>query len=98
MTVTDPSGRLTRWRLRLAEFDFRISYKKGTDNHHADALSRLLTGTPNDVNGDDDDIPAFLLDIVNNVNHSKIENTSTPTAEFMEIDYKPVDETLSTLE
>ena len=27
MTVTDPSLRMTRWRLRLADFDFTISYK-----------------------------------------------------------------------
>ena len=29
MKVTDPSGRLIRWRLRLSEFDFEIKYKKG---------------------------------------------------------------------
>ena len=83
MTVSDPSGRFTRWRLCLAEFYFTISYKKGAYNHHADALSRPLTGTPKDVNGDDGDIPAFFLDIDDNVNHSSIEKTSRPTAEFM---------------
>ena len=85
--------------MRLAKFYFTISYKKGAHNHHADALSRLLTGTPMDVNGDnDDDIPALLLDIEDNVNYSNIEKTSTLTEEFMEIDYAPVDETLATLE
>ncbi|CDF40830.1 unnamed protein product [Chondrus crispus] len=43
MNVTDPSGRLIRWRLRLSEFDFEIKYKKGKANSQADALSRLRT-------------------------------------------------------
>ncbi|CDF32470.1 unnamed protein product [Chondrus crispus] len=43
MNVTDPSGRLIRWRLRLSEFDFKIKYKKGKANSQADALSRLRT-------------------------------------------------------
>ena len=63
LTVSDPSRRLTRWRLCLAELSLGIPNNKAADNHHADALSPLLTGSPTDVNGDDDDIPAFLLDI-----------------------------------
>ena len=43
INVTDPSGRLIRWRLRLSEFDFKIKYKIGKANSQADALSRLLT-------------------------------------------------------
>lgn len=30
INITKPSGRLTRWRLRLAEFVFQIEYKKGS--------------------------------------------------------------------
>ena len=52
--ITEPSGRLTRWRLRLAEFNFSIKYKKGADNHHADALSRILAGSLT-VNDDEND-------------------------------------------
>ena len=43
MNVTDPSGRLIRWRLHLSEFYFEIKYNKGKVNTQADALSRLLT-------------------------------------------------------
>ena len=39
LTIDDPSGRLMRWRLRLAEFDFEVKYKKGKENAQADALS-----------------------------------------------------------
>ena len=35
-------ARLVRWALRLAEFDFEIRYKKGTENSNADCLSRLV--------------------------------------------------------
>ncbi|MGH0053304.1 MAG: reverse transcriptase/ribonuclease H family protein, partial [Sphaerochaetaceae bacterium] len=41
MTITDPSGRLMHWRLRLSEYDFEVQYKKGLKNYQADALSRL---------------------------------------------------------
>ena len=58
-TITEPSARLTRWQLILAEYSFSIAYKEGKDNHHADAMSRLLTGSPTTTNDDYDDIPAF---------------------------------------
>ena len=34
--------------------------QKGADNHHADALSRLLTGKSTDVNSDDEKIKAIF--------------------------------------
>ena len=43
MEVTDFSGRLMRWRLRLGEYDFDIKYKKGIDNRCADFASRMNT-------------------------------------------------------
>ena len=39
-TKKDPNGRVTRWRLKLSEYDYDIIYKSGKDNEHADALSR----------------------------------------------------------
>ena len=43
LTIQEPSGRLIRWRLRLAQCDFEVLYKKGKINTQADALSSLKT-------------------------------------------------------
>ena len=61
MNVTDPSGRLIRWMLRLSEFDFEIKYKNGKANIQADALSRLLTEGET-VDEIDDEIPCFIAE------------------------------------
>ena len=61
MEISEPSGRLMRWRLRLSEFDFDVRYKKGTLNTQADALSRL--GTSGEAEPADTlDIPCFLVE------------------------------------
>ena len=39
-SVKDPTSRLMRWRLRLAEYEYDILYKAGKTNVNADALSR----------------------------------------------------------
>jgi len=39
-SVKDPTSRLIRWRLKLAEYDYKILYKAGKINCNADALSR----------------------------------------------------------
>lgn len=41
MNLKEPNSRLTRWRLRLSEYDFTVIYKKGKSNTNADALSRI---------------------------------------------------------
>lgn len=41
MNLKEPGSRLTRWRLRLAEYDYTIVHKKGKINTNADALSRI---------------------------------------------------------
>ena len=60
ITIEDPSGRLMRWRLRLAEYTVQIAYRKGSQNQTADALSRLTT-LAEAVADDFDDVLAFLL-------------------------------------
>lgn len=39
--MKNPSSRLTKFRLKLEEFDFTVNYIKGKDNAMADALSRI---------------------------------------------------------
>lgn len=41
MNLKEPNAKLTRWRLKLSEYDFSIIYKKGECNLNADALSRI---------------------------------------------------------
>ena len=61
--ITDPSGRLKRLRLILAELDFSVAYKAGKDNHHDDCLSCLLTGSPAIDLDNDDDLPTFVATV-----------------------------------
>lgn len=42
-SVKDPTSRLIRWRLKLAEYKYDIIYKAGKRNVNADALSRNPT-------------------------------------------------------
>ncbi|KAJ2952044.1 hypothetical protein O0L34_g4305 [Tuta absoluta] len=41
LQTKEPNSRLTRWKLKLAEYNFTIIYKKGKSNTNADALSRI---------------------------------------------------------
>lgn len=43
--LKEPNSRLTRWRLKLEEYDFEVIYKKGKENKVADALSRIEINT-----------------------------------------------------
>lgn len=41
MNLKEPNSRLTRWRLKLSEYNFTTVYKQGKHNTNADALSRI---------------------------------------------------------
>ena len=38
----ETGGRIARWALSLAEYDYEIEYIKGTDNTLVDLLSRMV--------------------------------------------------------
>jgi hypothetical protein len=60
MNLSKAQGRLARWRLRLAEFDFKAEYHPGSAHHVADALSRL-PHQPVPVQPIDLEIPVLAL-------------------------------------
>jgi hypothetical protein len=41
MNLSHAQGRLARWLLRLAEFDFKVEYYPGSAHHATDAVCRL---------------------------------------------------------
>lgn len=43
MSIKDPNSKLTRWRMKLAEYDFNVHYKTGKANTNADTLSIIQT-------------------------------------------------------
>ena len=42
LNLQDPSSRLTRWAVKLSEYDYVIEHHPGTQMRHADALSRSM--------------------------------------------------------
>lgn len=42
LSLSNPTGRLARWGVRLSAFDFEIKHRRGVDNVIPDALSRAV--------------------------------------------------------
>ena len=49
-SIPNPTGKLGRWALKMAEFDYEIVYRKGKNNANADFLSRLGESDVDKVN------------------------------------------------
>ena len=60
LNLMDASGRLARWRLRLAEYDFNVEYRPGRVNNLADGMSRLPTEGETKTSIDEE-IPCFVV-------------------------------------
>jgi len=82
-STTDSSGRLMRWRFRLAEYTFDMVYKPGASHHLPDFLSRTSTvAPPEDIH---DAIPCLALaETANGLRTGRY--TSTATTEPVEFD------------
>lgn len=63
-TIDDPSGKLIRCRLRLADFYIKIKYKKGKIKTQEDALSRLNKTGKTNLHDNNDGIPVFHLELI----------------------------------
>jgi hypothetical protein len=49
LNLQDPSSRLTRWAVKLSEYDFIVEHRPGTKMRHADALSRNINQVERDM-------------------------------------------------
>eukprot|EP00171_Calliarthron_tuberculosum_P003652 IDg3652t1 len=94
MEVTDPtSGRLMRWRLRLAEYDFDVEYHKGSLHVQTDSLSRLPSDGHTTEN-EDLEILCLVLDLASPMNSQTLAKVlalqlSTDSDDEIETDIRP---------
>lgn len=77
--MKEPNAKLTRWKFRLAEYDFDIKYVKGKENHVADALSRITIeeaffteATQHSAQEDNQNLISLTEKAVNNYNRQVI--------------------------
>lgn len=71
--MTNPSSRLTKFRLILEEYDYTVQYIKGKDNVAADALSRISSSELNDLHKN---IEASNAYVITRAKATKLNDTS----------------------
>ncbi|XP_062527581.1 uncharacterized protein LOC134199889 [Bombyx mori] len=84
----DPSSKMQRWRLKLEEYDYEITHKKGKLNSAADALSRYPVNPVRSLNNiNSDPIPVLPISdpLISsqpvpeqNPHHSNTSNSESP--------------------
>lgn len=62
-SLKEPNSKLTRYKLRLGEFNFKVVHKNGKQNTNADALSRIRL---NALGNNDDESMAVNVDDTDN--------------------------------
>lgn len=82
-SIKDPNSRLTKWRLKLEEFNYDVHYKKGKENQVADALSRIDINS-NEV--DDSDNLSIIANIDDNEERVTDDDNSDITSHNREND------------
>ena len=60
LNLADSSGRLARWRLRLADYDYEVKYRPGVKYQLANGVSRLCTDG-GDTDPGDDEVSCFSV-------------------------------------
>lgn len=98
MSLKDPNSKLTRWRLKLAEYNYNIIYKKGRQNLNADALSRakifhnsIESLAVNFDDNEDDDIIDRIFDNARREQETNIDNDNHPIDPNIQITNNPID-------
>ena len=84
LNLTDSTGRLTRWRLRLLEYDFDVVHRAGIKHQAPDALSRLDTDAF-DAQPLQDDLPVFSIDVTQPLEDPDLYPTADPPRDQLDV-------------
>lgn len=86
------AGRLQRWAIFLAMYDYKIVYKKGSKMGNADALSRLPLSEENNIESKNiHSIHAPLIDIELLKKHTQSDNVLSVISNAIKNDWKEFD-------
>ena len=72
--MKDPCSWVTRWKLKLAEYDFDVAYKAGKTNVNADALSRNPIDLEDIENDDINNKNRIEINLIKQGNAKRISN------------------------
>lgn len=93
-SISNPSSRLMKFRLKLEEFQYEIIYKPGKANTNADSLSRIIPENFPENSPETD--PELLKVSQNNENHKYFTINKMSISPDLYFDYKVYLETIKT--